>query len=89
MNRYIGGSLCALAAMLAVATTAHAQLVEKKAMTLAAAKAMAAAADAAAAKRNIHGDIVILDEGGNLIYFQRDGGVPGSHDLAMHKARAA
>lgn len=90
MNRTISGSLCAFAILAGFAGTARAQLVDHKAMTLAAAKAMVAAAEAQAAKTGVRGSIVILDEGGNLIYYEHmEGSLPGTYDLAMRKARAA
>jgi uncharacterized protein GlcG (DUF336 family) len=78
-------SVCALAAL-----PAHAQLAEKKALTLAAAKKIAAAAEAEAAKNNWNVVIAIVDDGGHLIYLQRmDGTQTGSVDVAVGKAKTA
>ncbi|VTZ28323.1 Protein GlcG [Methylocella tundrae] len=62
----------------------------KKSLTLADAKAIAAAAEAEALKNNWNVTISIVDDGGNLIYLQRldDAGI-GSVAVSQEKARTA
>lgn len=86
MKRLLLISLLALAFPQAV----RAQLAEKKVLTLAAAKEMAAAAEAEATRNGWNLAIVILDDGGNLLYFQRMDGVQlASIQVAQAKARTA
>lgn len=62
----------------------------KKALTLDDARAIAAAAEAEAAKNGWRVTISILDEGGNLLYLQRlDEAPPGSVTVSQEKARTA
>jgi glc operon protein GlcG len=69
---------------------AWAQLAEKKALTLEAAKKLAAAAEAEATKNKWNVVIAIVDDGGHLIYVQRmDGTQTGSVDVAIKKAQTA
>jgi uncharacterized protein GlcG (DUF336 family) len=71
-------------------TTAWAQLADKKALTLAVAKQIAAAAAAEAEKNNWNVVIAIVDEGGHLVYFERlDETQTGSIEVALQKARTA
>ncbi len=73
-----------------LAATASAQLADKKALTLAAAKKMAAAAEAEATKNNWRMVIAIVDDGGQLIYLQRtDETQAGSIKVAIQKAESA
>jgi uncharacterized protein GlcG (DUF336 family) len=73
-----------------LAGSAHAQLATKKAITLAAAKRMAAAAEAEATKNGWTVVIAVVDDGGHLVYLQRmDGTQTGSIDVAIGKARTA
>ena len=68
----------------------NAQLATKKAMTLAAAKQIAAAAEAEAAKNKWTMVIAVIDDGGNLVYLERmDGTQIGSVDVAIQKAQSA
>lgn len=77
-------------AVLAMTIPASAQLVNKKSLTLAAAKTIAAAAEVEAKKNNWNVVIAIVDDGANLIYLQRmDGTQIGSVDIAQMKARTA
>jgi uncharacterized protein GlcG (DUF336 family) len=70
--------------------SAHAQLVTKKALGLEAAKKIAAAAEAEAAKNKWTVVIVIVDDGGNLLYLARmDGTQIGSVEVAIQKAKTA
>jgi glc operon protein GlcG len=69
---------------------AHGQLADKKVLTLAAAKEMAAAAEAEATRNGWNLVIVIVDDGGNLLYLQRMDGVQlASLAIAQAKARTA
>lgn len=80
----------AFACLAVVACGAHAQLADKKVMTLEAAKKIAAAAEAEARKNNWNVVIAVVDDGGHLIYLQRiDGTQTGSIDVAIGKARTA
>ncbi len=82
----------ALAALIALlgAATASAQMMEKKALTLGAAKKIAAAAEQTANQNNWTVVIAIVDEGGHLMYLSRiDGTQYGSIDVAIRKARTA
>jgi glc operon protein GlcG len=79
-----------LACFAALSFSAHAQLADKKALTLDAAKKMAASAQAEAAKNTWNVVIAIVDDGGHLIYLQRmDGTQTGSIDVAVRKAKTA
>ena len=79
------------AILLTIAThTASAQLLEKKTVSLAAAKKMAAAAEAEAVKNNWTMVFSIVDDGGNLVYLGRmDGTQLGSIEVSQGKARTA
>ncbi len=69
---------------------APAQLADKKALTLEAAKKIAVAAEAEAKKNSWNVVIAIVDDGGHLIYLQRmDGTQTGSIDVAIKKAQTA
>ena len=86
MKRFLFAALLALA----LPSVARAQLTDKKALTLAAAKTMAAAAEAEATANGWKLVIVILDDGGNLLYLQRmDGAQLASIQVAQAKARTA
>lgn len=62
----------------------------KKSLTLADAKAIAAAAEAEALKNNWNVTISIVDDGGNLLYLQRLDEAPvGSVLVSQEKARTA
>jgi glc operon protein GlcG len=76
--------------MLLLALGANAQLATKPALTLEAAKKIAAASEAEARKNNWNVVIVIVDDGANLIYLQKmDDTQIGSIDIAQGKARTA
>ncbi len=69
---------------------ASAQLMDKKTVTLAAAKKIADGALAEAAKNNWNVIVWVLDEGGNPIIMERmDGAQLGSIDVARAKARTS
>jgi uncharacterized protein GlcG (DUF336 family) len=72
------------------ATSAAGLLASKTALTLAAAKVIASAADKLAVAKGTTMCIAIVDDGGNLVYFQKaDGTQIGSIDVALAKARTA
>ena len=76
--------------MLAASLPGFAQLANKKALTLEAAKKLAAAAGAEAKKNNWNVVICVVDDGANLLYLERmDGTQIGSIDIAQMKARTA
>jgi len=76
--------------MLLFTLNAGAQLADKKALTLEAAKKIATAAEAEAKKNNWNVVIAIVDDGGHLVYLQRiDGTQTGSIDVAIKKAQTA
>jgi len=91
MHKIKNAMVAALASfMLLFALNASAQLADKKALTLEAAKKIALAAEAEAKKNNWNVAIAIVDEGGHLIYLQRiDGTQTGSIDVAIKKAQTA
>ena len=65
-------------------------LADKKALTLAVAKRIAAAAEKEAVKNNWDMFIAIVDDGGNLMYLQRmDDSQLGSLEVSIGKARSA
>ncbi len=69
---------------------AHAQLADKKGLTLAEARKIVAAAEADASKSNLTMAFAVLDEGGHLVLFERmDDTQAGSIDVALAKARTA
>ena len=77
-----------MALFAALSCSAHAQLADKKALTLDAAKKIAAAAEAEAKKNKWNVVIAIVDDGGHLIYLQRmDGTQTGSVEVAIKKAQ--
>jgi glc operon protein GlcG len=80
----------ALTALALLAPSAHAQLASKKALTLDAAKRIAAAAEAEAMKNKWSVVVAVVDDGGHLLYLQRqDGTQTGSIEVAVGKARTA
>jgi uncharacterized protein GlcG (DUF336 family) len=69
---------------------AAAQMVDKKAMSLEAARRIAASAEAEAVRNKWNVVIAIVDDGGQLLYLQRmDGAQYGSIDVAIQKARTS
>ena len=82
------GILVAVTALAAGA--ASAQVAEKKGLTLAGAKQVAAAASAEAKKTNAGGGIAVVDDGGHLLYFERlDNTFPAAAHISLAKARSA
>ncbi len=67
-----------------------AQVLDRKTLSLEAANKIIAGAIAEARANNWLVDIAVMDEGGNLLSFQRmDGALIGSIDVAIGKARTA
>lgn len=80
----------AVAALLATAPAARAQVADRKIITLDGAKKIMAAAEAEARKNSWTVAIAVVDEAGNLIAFQKlDDTQVGSVDIAIGKARTA
>lgn len=76
--------------LLATVGAGHAQVVTKRALTLAAARKIAAAAEAEAKRKNARVVIAIVDEGGSLILLERlDDTQVASVDVGIGKARTA
>jgi glc operon protein GlcG len=72
------------------AVSVSAQLMDKKGLTLEAAKKVAAAAEEEAVKNKWTVVIAIVDEGGNLVYLQRlDETQIGSIEVAIQKVKTA
>ncbi|MCX6638635.1 MAG: heme-binding protein [Acidobacteria bacterium] len=84
------GKLCLALACAFAAPAAQPQLITKKALSLDAAKTVAAAAEAFARKNNWSVTLAILDDGGHLLYFQRMDGVNiGAIEVCLRKAESA
>ena len=82
--------MLALAASFLLPLSTHAQLLDKKTLSLDAANKIIAGAIIEAKANNWSVDIAIVDEGGNLLSFQRmDGASIGAIDAAIGKARTA
>lgn len=80
----------AVVTMMAASFVAQAQLATKKALTLDAAKAIVAAAEAEAKKNNFTMVICVVDDGGNVLLLERmDGTQLGSVQVAQDKAMTA
>ena len=76
--------------VLAVATCSFAQLPSRKYLDLAAVKAMVAASEAEAQKRQVHVTICVVDDSGNLLFLEKGDGVPfNTIEFAQKKARHA
>ena len=85
-----GGILGLLLAVALMAGSSPAQLVDKKTLTLAIAKQIAAAAESEAIKNKFTMVIAVLDDGGNLIYLERmDETQLASIQIAQGKAHTA
>ena len=80
-----------LGALALLGQSAQAQLLEKKALSLAAARKMVAAAEAEAARNNWRGVVAVVDEGGWIILLERmdHPAMTASVELAEGKARSA
>jgi len=83
-------SVVAGLALSVIAAMVHAQVVDKKALTLAAAKKIAAAAEADAKAKGARVVIAVVDDGGNLLLLERlDDTQVASVDVGIGKARTA
>lgn len=90
MRAMIAGVLALALALVLMPDPAAAQFADKKALTLAAAKHIATAAEAEATKNNWRVVIAIVDDGGHLVYLERiDETQTGSIDIAIGKAQTA
>ncbi|MBV8615483.1 MAG: heme-binding protein [Acetobacteraceae bacterium] len=77
-------------ALVVAAGAASAQLIEKKAVSLAAAKKVAAAAEAEAMRNKFTMSIAVIDDGGFVVYQETiDETQRGSVETALAKARSA
>ena len=84
------GAMVAAALLALAANGAHAQMLDRKMLSLAEAKKMATAAHAEAVKNNWKMAIAIVDPAGTLVYFERmDDIQTGSIDVAIGKAVSA
>ena len=82
--------MLALAASFLLPLSSHAQLLDKKTLSLEAANKIIAGAIIEAKANNWAVDIAIVDEGGHLLSFQRmDGASIGAIDAAIGKARTS
>ena len=82
--------MLALAASFLLPLSTHAQLLDKKTLSLEAANKIIAGAMIEAKANNWSVDIAIVDEGGHLLSFQRmDGASIGAIDAAIGKARTS
>jgi glc operon protein GlcG len=90
MRNVVACSL-ALAAMVLVGESAQAQLLQKKALSLEAARKMVAAAEAEAARNSWRGVVAIVDDGGWIILLERmdHAALTAGVELAAGKARSA
>lgn len=86
----VAGLLAVVALVALTAGDAAAQMLDKKALSIAEAKKVAAAAMAEAEKNNWTVVVAILDDGGHLMYLERrDGTQLASADIAINKAKGA
>ena len=86
----IAGLLAAAMLFAFSAVDAAAQMMDKKALSIAEAKKIAAAAMEEAQKNSWTVVVAIIDDGGHLMYLERrDGTQLASADIAVDKARAA
>src|SRR5437762_13488612 len=83
--RFVAAALGAL-----VAGRAHAQIVEKKVLTLEGARRAIAAAEAEARRNKAGGIIAVVDDGGNLMALERlEGTFAAGARVSIGKARTA
>ena len=76
--------------LLGLAASGHAQIIDKKALTLEAAKRIAAAAEAEAKAKGARVVIAVVDDGGNLLLLERlDDTQVASVEVGIGKARTA
>jgi hypothetical protein len=90
LKRISGKLVGVVMAIALTAVSGFAQLADKKALTLATAKQIAAAAETEATSNKFAMVITILDDGGNLIYQERmDDAQLASIQISMGKAHTA
>lgn len=90
MTRTIPRTAFVLCALLLPGICSAAELPTRRTLSLDAARQMAAAAEQFARKHNWNVAVAVLDEGGNLLYFQRMDGVQiGSIEVSLRKAESA
>jgi glc operon protein GlcG len=83
-------TVSALCGIVTFVATGHAQVIDKKALSLTAAKKIVAAAEADAKAKNARVVIAVVDDGGNLLVLQRlDDTQVASVDVSIGKARTA
>lgn len=88
--RFVGIFAAAALALAAMTGDAAAQMLDKKALSIAEAKKIAAAAMEEANKNNWTVVVAILDDGGNLMYLERkDGTQLAAASIAVGKAKGA
>jgi glc operon protein GlcG len=86
LKRYMTAGLL----MVSLTWTVHAQYLAKKTVSLELAKRIAAIAEAEAAKLSLTVAISVVDDGGNLVYFEKmDRTQSGSVEVSYQKARSA
>jgi glc operon protein GlcG len=90
MRNVLGCGLALVAAVL-LGQSAAAQLLEKKALSLEAARKMVVAAEAEAERKHWRGVVAVVDDGGWLILLERmdHAAMTASVELAAGKARSA
>jgi glc operon protein GlcG len=87
---WIRRAACVTGVGFLLAASSQGQLADKKALTLQIAKQVAAAAEQAAVADHNQMFVLIVDDGGNLMYMERmDGAQLGSFEVARAKARSA
>lgn len=91
MKRFAAPVVAALVATAALAAPNDAaDRMDKKVLTLAGAKSVAAVVEAEAKKNNVGGAVAVVDDGGNLLYLVRiDNTFPAAAVVAVEKARTA
>ena len=86
VTRFVAG----LALSLAIASVGSAQTIDKKVLSLQAARTIAAAAEAAAREKGVGVVIAVVDDGGHLILLHRpDDAQVASVNVGIGKARTA
>jgi glc operon protein GlcG len=86
VTRFVAG----VALSLAIASVASAQTIDKKVLSLQAARTIAAAAEAAAQEKGVAVVIAVVDDGGHLILLHRlDEAQVASVNVGIGKARTA
>ena len=86
----LAGALMIATPGLALAQNGTMEKVEKRVLTLAGARIVAAAAEMEAKRLNTTGAVAVVDDGGNLLYLLRiDNTFPAGSYVAMDKAKTA